>query len=320
MRKNILLFLKNEKGAALMTTLIALMVLSVLGTVFISSMTTEGIQSIQHDNKSRAYYLARSGSEAVYEVLVNEDEKGNLQAFVDQNPTIYGDLQASGLKIDTGNNNFEEESIVVNVNAVKKENGDIDVIEITSSGQQGGQKREVILKLFAPEFASSGLTISEGEVQFELDRFERSNDLGWSSGNAGRINSGLYDPVQESVRFEGPSGEDNSLRLNPNNEAFFTADEMYFGSRSTIMQNSTLHLTANKFLFDNTFDIYSGGRLCLYAPGLDDAIFRFRLDLRYDNNEILDDETYVIPADGKICFPLGDTSGPSLSEWPKKWE
>ena len=328
MGDNIYMYIKSDKGAALVTTLIALIVLSILVPVFIFSMTTEGKQSIQHDNKSHAYYMARSGAEAVLEILINEYEKDNLGTFIDQSPTIYGDLEVGGLKIDLNNGNHDEESIVVGVSATYKDN-DLDVIKITSTGQKVGQKRDVTVELFAPEFTFSNLQVYNGTVDIpteeECKTFKSAsdNDLGWTAGDSGRIFPGTEDSYisgDGKINFHGPSvgSVDRSLKLNQGS-VNLTANEMYFTSHCTIHSGATMNLTANKFIFYKTVEIQGGGKLCLHAKD-GDAIFQFRADLEYDNNTILDDNTYLIPAGEKVCFPLGDTTGPSVSDWPQKWE
>ncbi len=323
MRKHICFVMKNQKGAALITTMIALIVLSILGTVFIFSMTTEGRQSIEHGNKTNAYYLARSGAEAVYVFLIDEHKNGNLESFIESNPTIYGDLEEGGLKVDTSNNSFDEENVMVKLSATYKDNGDFDVITITSTGHKEGQKREVNVELFSPEFIFSSLQLYNGSFDLPSDINSYPNVVkpqgGWTQGASGVI-AGSHGSLDESVRFDGPG---NSSRLNQgkdgDNNTWFFAKEIYFMSPFTVHSGYILHIKADLILFDNVFRIQENGGLCLHASN-GDSVFRFKAGLEYDGDEILDDNAYVIPAGGKVCFPLDDMAAPLLSEWPQKWE
>jgi hypothetical protein len=61
---------KSEHGAAMFVVLLVLLLLIILSSVFVFAMTTEGTQSARHDNKTQAYYIARTGAEAVAESIV----------------------------------------------------------------------------------------------------------------------------------------------------------------------------------------------------------------------------------------------------------
>ncbi|MFY9284973.1 MAG: hypothetical protein WAO64_00040, partial [Tissierellaceae bacterium] len=71
--------MKKRKGSTLVMALMVFSVLIIFSTFTVSSMVTENKQSIYHQHKTRAYYVARSGAEAV--------ETAIRKLFIDDDPT-----------------------------------------------------------------------------------------------------------------------------------------------------------------------------------------------------------------------------------------
>jgi hypothetical protein len=63
--------LRNEKGMALPLVLIVMVVLFILGVALLQYATTEAVQVSRSEKSMQAYYLARSGAEAMAEHLIN---------------------------------------------------------------------------------------------------------------------------------------------------------------------------------------------------------------------------------------------------------
>jgi len=78
--------LKNESGAALITTLLVLLILGILGTVIFFAAQTEARRSIRHSDKVEAYYLARSGVESASEKVMQSDDLE--QYYLDEGDTV----------------------------------------------------------------------------------------------------------------------------------------------------------------------------------------------------------------------------------------
>lgn len=63
--------LSGERGSVLLLVLIVMMVLIILGTALISLSLADLNQSLQQEQKTGAYYLARSGADAVATYIIN---------------------------------------------------------------------------------------------------------------------------------------------------------------------------------------------------------------------------------------------------------
>ncbi len=117
------MIIKEERGAALITVLLLIMLFVILSSVFVFAMTTEGIQAARYNHKTQAYYLARSGAEAVAASIVEEIVT----------PDYYITNPVDG---NFGNGTFE-----VNVTSNPNE------VIITSTGEVAGINDRVIVRL-----------------------------------------------------------------------------------------------------------------------------------------------------------------------------
>jgi hypothetical protein len=64
--------LENRKGSTLALTIMIFAVLMIFATFTLGFMVTENKQAMYHQNKTQAYYIARSGAEAVEESIKND--------------------------------------------------------------------------------------------------------------------------------------------------------------------------------------------------------------------------------------------------------
>lgn len=76
--------LKKKKGMALITVIMVLLVLSILGTALLSISVNENKFSINSERKMKAYYIARSGADAVASWI--EDNANEASAIIPANP------------------------------------------------------------------------------------------------------------------------------------------------------------------------------------------------------------------------------------------
>lgn len=65
--------IKREKGSALVMIIIMFVVLTIFSTFTLSFMVTENKQSINHEVKAKAYFVALSGAEIVNYELIHFD-------------------------------------------------------------------------------------------------------------------------------------------------------------------------------------------------------------------------------------------------------
>lgn len=69
--------LKNREGSTLLLTLMIFAVLMIFATFTLGFMVTENKQSMYHQHKTQAYYVARSGAETVEAAILSMTEEGS---------------------------------------------------------------------------------------------------------------------------------------------------------------------------------------------------------------------------------------------------
>ena len=121
--------IKSEKGAAFVMTLITLVVLSIFAVTLILIGSTEQKQSIMEANRIKAYYVARSGADAVAASIINN--VNNARSI----------LNASNSAVVTGN--VTDGSFSVQVSRYPAD----DSIQIVSTGTVGSSTNKAVLTL-----------------------------------------------------------------------------------------------------------------------------------------------------------------------------
>ena len=101
--------LKNRRGSTLALTLMVFAVLMIFATFILGFMVTENKQAMNHQNKTQAYYIARSGAEVVEAAIRKE-----LKISVDFINTISADID-SPTRITFSNLNIDYEDAFVDV-------------------------------------------------------------------------------------------------------------------------------------------------------------------------------------------------------------
>ena len=205
----------DQKGAALIVTLLVMMVLTILGGGIIVSLGAEVKQTATHNNRIQAYYYAKSGSETV-KALFETD----LLKLVDETPfylygSIDGLVKESGLYTST---DHDDKEILVKITKPST-----NTINITSTGRNQSGVAKVQF-----EFA---YTLSSGTNKAIPPTGDDANNAGPGDGNLdwhrdnGRIQPGagaktsekpvVFDIQQVIEKFEN-SGQS------------FKAPAMYF--------------------------------------------------------------------------------------------
>lgn len=86
--------MKNRKGSTLIMTLLVFVVLMIFGTFTLSFMVNENKMSLNHQYKTQAYYIARSGAVAVEAAIMDlnklEVKEGNFVS-IDKNFIVLSD-------------------------------------------------------------------------------------------------------------------------------------------------------------------------------------------------------------------------------------
>ncbi|OLS02741.1 DUF7305 domain-containing protein [Tissierella creatinophila] len=197
--------MKNRKGSTLILTLMVFVFLSILATATVSFMVSENNQSIAHKDKIEAYYIARSGAEAVEAAILSitdEKEKENLLKNLPKNVDISG--------MDLKSNELLEVK-------VKQED---NIIVIESKGIVG-KGSEIVEKVMESTTESEGDVISniDSVIFSNTNMVFESNTQNNITGNIG-TNSLKNDTIKftsgfnKNITIKIPFGADSSKIIN----------------------------------------------------------------------------------------------------------
>lgn len=134
--------IKREKGSALVMIIIMFVVLTIFSTFTLSFMVTENKQSINHEVKAKAYFVALSGAEIVENALIQQlesykDDKVAQKAFLE----VYATPQTIPVAV-TG-----VKQVVVSYQPVDGQN----VMSITSVGEVRGTEETIKKIIYSTE-------------------------------------------------------------------------------------------------------------------------------------------------------------------------
>ena len=178
---------RNQRGSVLVLVLVAAAALLTLGVTLSSVAFSDQSQAIRQQKNNEAYYIARSGAEAVEAVLLNDQQ--NINSYIGR--TTMSEL---------GNGNFE----------VEVADGGSGVILINSTGYSGKYSETVTLSLVSGDsgepgefllpdfdmavFASSKINLNSGSPVIKGDVATNTISEGVLLNNAGgyRVEGDLY--------------------------------------------------------------------------------------------------------------------------------
>ena len=78
------MYIKNNRGAALVMVIVIVAVLMIMSSVMLMVHLAEGKTAIRHENKEEAYYVARSGVEALGSVFLEAVNNDDNHPFLDK--------------------------------------------------------------------------------------------------------------------------------------------------------------------------------------------------------------------------------------------
>lgn len=206
--------LRNIKGGALVLVIIILAVFSILGVTLLTISLTENKQAIYQEKKVQAYYIARSGAEAVGSYIINHP-KENL---IDQNsePTTLG------------RGSFQ----------IKVPRGEDRAIIIKSTGRVDSVIQVVTLRI---------IPTLTGKVPNTPDDAKNASDkdLGWLKGASHNINKYMIDKYNGTVKFQCS----DTITLESNGNSNLGATALYFENSVSIGKDAVLTLEGNPIVF-----------------------------------------------------------------------
>lgn len=150
--------LKHRKGSTLALTLMIFAVLMIFGTFILSFMVTENKQAMYHQNKTQAYYIARSGAVAVREAVsqIAEDDDLRYDFIMKKIPT--DNILGTDSNISINGSTYDFTKTQVKLYKIFKGTSNLQISEetvqadmydiiISSSATIGNAKEEVVITI-----------------------------------------------------------------------------------------------------------------------------------------------------------------------------
>jgi len=275
----------NEKGYTLFSVLLVVLLLTIIGGAYLIVMTSEARQSVWHSDRTQAYYLARSGAEAGFKWVLN-----NQREYVkgDGDPEVFlkGDFE-QGLRLETSANPQEPINVVIEYDASfgSLSEGSFRII---STGQYRKTEQRVILNLesrtdddlnllfdkalFSVEDISGGFSVHAsiiGDVETNNKFLAGYNVTGDIVEDSTRIyNSADFKKVEEDL--EGKDGNDLIISGGgPNTPPYVISEEAHY-SNLTVESWNILEIHTGgdnlRFLID-TFRVAGNARVDVVGGG-----------------------------------------------------
>ncbi len=159
--------LRVEKGMALPLVLIVMVVLFILGSALLQYATTEAVQVSRSEKRMQAYYLARSGAEAIASDIITEEAASKIIEYFYS--SVNGNvLVTQNIKLDE-NADDEFFKATITWHEVNEQ------IEIVSTGTVGDVTESITLYMNVGErenqnffdnaiFAMTTISLTQGDV------------------------------------------------------------------------------------------------------------------------------------------------------------
>ncbi len=121
MRKKTNGIISNERGAALIFVILALVIVSILAMAIASLVRSNLAQTVSEEDTLKAYYLATSGQDLTYAALLQEDAYGDNLVETTFSEAAHANAADVPVLTDTLNasDGFEGGSVTVTVRAVE---------------------------------------------------------------------------------------------------------------------------------------------------------------------------------------------------------
>ena len=141
---------KNRKGSTLALTIMIFAVLMIFATFTLGFMVTENKQAMYHQNKTQAYYIARSGVEVVEKAIISQLEDYETEDYKDHSDYINL-FNSPGTSVEVTIPGVEPGGTLVSIHIENKDiigNGK-PVLVISGSAEYQGITRTVEKALYS---------------------------------------------------------------------------------------------------------------------------------------------------------------------------
>ncbi|KUO50589.1 MAG: hypothetical protein APF76_08045 [Desulfitibacter sp. BRH_c19] len=161
------MFKKNEEGSAMIVAILVVLVLTLLGTALWNYSMADTIQTAREEKRMQAYYLARSGAEAVAENIVNDTDKLILKEL----DNLGGTIEPAPSYLDGSTNRYFE---------VKIERQDSRTLLIESIGTVDDLSQKVTVKLVGDSTGGffNMTLLAKGDITFSGNKYTIDGSVG----------------------------------------------------------------------------------------------------------------------------------------------
>ncbi|HHW22546.1 MAG TPA: hypothetical protein GXX26_06650 [Clostridiaceae bacterium] len=291
---------RSKKGMAMIITLIVIFVFTVLGAV----IWQYGINSVKQADKSsrqkQAYYLARSGAEAIYSHMINETDTAALKNKIDK----ILDIASVPVNIEDGSFTvtLRRKGSVITIESVGYFKGEtasaaLEIKETIDTGMPPNIFKNAI-------FATGSITLN-GNVDI-IGSLESSGKITINGSsrpefieNSPRTYPGVIFPQNNSSTKLAV--EKNTIRY-IDTDGFY--DEINVDKDGILQFNLSgrdLTVVANNIIVSGEIKIQGTGRLVLYAKNLKTSSNHGEINI---SNESLPIESFLV-----LMPPAGANAG-----------
>jgi hypothetical protein len=125
--------LRDQKGVALPTVLLIIVVLSLLGMMLLAVSANEAVRASYHEKKTKAYYIARSGADAIAQHIINNYTTFNNTDRTELNDHLNQDINEFGGVFRVQLDPLNPSSTNLTIRSMGRVNNTEDVVTLTLS-------------------------------------------------------------------------------------------------------------------------------------------------------------------------------------------
>ncbi len=167
----------NQKGVALVSALALMSIILLLGSAILYTSQVEGVRAFRHENRTEAYYVAKSAADSIIASLTTQKEN-NLD-FFDQVFTMENNTA-----ISSSNSNIAGGSATIVLRRVSE----VEYV-LTSTGYVDGTSETVTAYL---DFTPNGSVPFFDHAMFANHSYDARSSYVWGSlGSNGTVQAGL---------------------------------------------------------------------------------------------------------------------------------
>lgn len=235
--------IKNQKGSALILTMMVMLFIAILGMSFVTMSTNDGLQAIRHEQKTQAHYNARSGIYMAGRWLEGwlDKEAEGLDNFsgVKLSGSISDFKEVSEFKDDDISVEIEKiDDNTVNIRSTGRDKGQSYFIAVREVSIRGGVNNTSQLPSEIGSINKAMFTLGGGNPTIEIQMASQAE----INGPIGTNLVGNKNDYKDTIIFNGSDsneGLDSFKKIKENSSSLFEL-RLPFGSGSNQGSESSI--------------------------------------------------------------------------------